>query len=160
MPCGSRRVSKLDRLIAAYECLGEKLTGIADPAVERTRKVCLGVRPFIADARLKNPSVRPSQIAAGLEQGLRETPMLLADANLRWRSQALSAFHSAVTSNCPEFFAKDAERFERIRARGKIRTEAEFCLVRHLIDEAEGAGQPALLKELYALVAAFEARGA
>lgn len=160
MPSGSRRVSKLDRLIAAYECLGEKLAGIPDPVVERTRNVCLGVRPFIADACSKNPSVRPSQIAAGLEQGLRETPMLLEDTNQRWRSQALSAFRSAVTSNCPEFFAQDAESFERIRARGKIRTEAEFYLVRHLIDEAEGAGQPALLKELYALAAAFEARGA
>ena len=80
--------------------------------------------------------------------------MLLADANKRWRVRASAAYRSAGTSHYPDFFAKDAERFEKIRARGSIRTEAKFYLVRHQIDEAEGAGQHALLRELYGLVQA------
>jgi len=43
--------------------------------------------------------------------------------------------------------------------RGKIRTEAEFCLVRHQIDVMEGKSELGdELKPLYALVDADEAR--
>ena len=160
MSANSKKTTKLERLIAAYERLGEELAGIPDREVERVRTVCLGVLPFIAEIRSRDPSVRPSQIAAGLEQGLREMPMFLSSANADWRSKVSIAYRSAVTSQCPEFFAKDSERCEKIRARGRIRTEAEFYLVRHQIDEAEGAAQESMLAELYALVDAYEARGA
>jgi len=86
--------------------------------------------------------------------------MLLAGADTRWRARVTAAYRSAVTNHYPDFFAKDAERFEKIRARGRIRTEVEFYLVRHQIDEAEGAGRHTLLRELYGLVDAYEGRGA
>ena len=43
----------------------------------------------------------------------------------------------------------------KIRARGKIRTESEYFLIRHKIDVLEGIGDTDLLTELYALVDSF-----
>jgi hypothetical protein len=159
MPSDAKRATKLDRLVAAYEQLGQDLAGIPDQAVERLRNSCLEVRSLVADARSKDPSLRPSQIAAGLEQGLRETPMILASADKQWRARVVEIYRSTVASQYPDFFAKDAERFAKIRARGRIRTEAEFYLVRHEIDEADGAEDQELLGELYGLVDEYEARG-
>jgi hypothetical protein len=86
--------------------------------------------------------------------------MILTGADTKWRAPVAAIYRSAVTSHLPDFFAKDVEKFEKIRARGKIRTEAEFYLVRHHIDEAEGARDHALLRELYGLVDAYEGRSA
>jgi type VI protein secretion system component VasK len=159
MPGDAKRATKLDRLVAAYEQIGQELAGIPDQTVERLRNNCLEVRSFVADARSRDPSLRPSQIAAGLEQGLRETLMMLASADKKWRARVVEIYRSTVASQYPDFFAKDAEKFAKIRARGRIRTEAEFYLVRHEIDEAEGAKNQELLGELYGLVDEYEARG-
>jgi len=160
MPAETKRLTKVDRLVAAYERLGKELTGIPDQRVQRLRSICLGVRSFVAGAKSKNPSLRSSQIAAGLEQGLRETLTDLAGTDKQWRTRVVQASRLAVTAHYPDFLAKDAEKFEKIRARGRIRTEAEFYLVRHQVDAAEGAGNQALLGELYGLIEAYEIKGA
>jgi hypothetical protein len=160
MPGDLTRPTKVDRLVAAYERLGEELAGIPDQTVERLRSMCLGVRSFVADAKSTDPSLRPSQIAAGLEQGLLEALTDLASTDKQWRTRVVQASRLAVTAHYPDFFAKNAEKFEKIRARERIRTEAEFYLVRHQIDEAEGAGNHALLRELYGLIEAYEVKGA
>jgi hypothetical protein len=160
MPAETKRLTKVDRLVAAYERLGEELTGIPDQRVQRLRSICLGVRSFVADAKSRDPSLRSSQIAAGLEQGLRETLTDLASTDdKQWRTRVVQASRLAITAHYPDFLAEDAEKFEKIRARGRIRTEAEFYLVRHQIDEAEGAENQRLLGELYRLVDEYEARG-
>ena len=100
-----------------------------------------------------------SRIAAGLEQGLRELPLLLADVKLKNRSQVVAALSSAVRTFYPDFAAKEAKRLEEILTTGKIRGENQFYLVRHRMDELEGSGDSETqLRKLYRLVDEFEAR--
>lgn len=100
-----------------------------------------------------------SKIAAGLEQGLRELSLLLADVETKNRSLAVAALSSAVLTFYPDFAVKEAKRLEEILSTGKIRGENQFYLVRHRIDELEGSGGSATqLSKLYRLVDEFEAR--
>lgn len=102
-----------------------------------------------------------SRIAAGLEQGLREMPLLLAGVDPKHRSQVVAALSSAVRTFYPDFAAKEAKRIEEILTAGKIRGENQFYFVRHRIDELESSGDPETqLSELYRLVDEFEARPA
>lgn len=100
-----------------------------------------------------------SRIAAGLEQGLRELPLLLADVEAKNRSQAIAALRTAVLTFYPQFAVKEAKRLEEILTTGKIRGENQYYLVRHRIDQLEGSGnsEPETSK-LYRLIDDFEAR--
>ena len=85
-------------------------------------------------------------------------PNLISEVDVQWRWAVSRALHEALAAEYPKFLALDAKRLERILARGKIRTETEFYLVRHQIDVLEG--EPELgeeLRKLCALVDAYEA---
>ncbi len=85
--------------------------------------------------------------------------MLLGSMRPEVRKLAADALAAAIKTHFPEFLAKDAARLEKIKARGSIRGESEFYLVRHHIDILEGeAGPDAELRRLYELVDRFEAR--
>ena len=86
-------------------------------------------------------------------------PDLIGEVDIQWRAAVSKALHDAVAAEYPEFLHLEAVRLEKVLARGKIRTEAEFYLVRHRIDVLEGEPElPEALRTLYALVEAFEAR--
>jgi hypothetical protein len=98
-----------------------------------------------------------SALAAGLEQGLRDIPMLLQSISPEARKSAAQALAEATSTNFPDFLAKDAERLAKIKARGSIRSENEYFLIRHQVDLLEG--KPTQEQEillLYELVEKFE----
>ena len=65
----------------------------------------------------------------------------------------------ALREHLPSFAAEQDERLAKVVARGSIRSEREFYLVRHAIDNAESGMQPpAELSSLYSLVERFESR--
>jgi hypothetical protein len=77
------------------------------------------------------------------------------------RKLAVEALAAATTAHYPEFFLKDAARLEKIKARGAIRGENEFYLVRHHVDLLEGEpSREQELRLLYALLDRFEGRSA
>ena len=98
---------------------------------------------------------RKSEIAAAQLQFLGE---ILHPSNRRGneRDDALSKSREVFHREFPEFFAKLASRREKIVARGKIRTEDEYYLIRDYIDDIEGEPETqVLLDKLYALVDDF-----
>jgi hypothetical protein len=121
-------------------------------------------RPFIGLLRVlvnsaRNPQATSSQVGAGLEQGLRETPQLIQAIAPEWRAFVSRAFHDALTQEYPRFIVLEEERLKKILARGKIRSEAEFYCIRHEIDVLEGEPtRGSELENIYALVDAFETR--
>ncbi len=151
--------TKSEKLLAVYARLAQEIAAIPDPRAQDLYRVALGAHEFVAQARLRNPKPTNSQIASGLEQGLREMPGSVREVGATWRAEFARALHQAITIEYPEFLALDAQRLAKIMERGRIKTESEFYLVRHRIDVAEG--EPGLveeLEELYALVGAYEAR--
>ncbi|MBC5768719.1 hypothetical protein [Ramlibacter albus] len=152
-------MTKTEKILAAYERFGAAIAAIPDERAQALHRTSVGAREFIANARAQNPRVTASQVGAGLEQGLRETPGLIQGVAPAWRAQAAAAFHNAVLSVYPEFMVLESERLKKVLARGKIRSEAEFHRVRYEIDLLEGdSGRKDELSTLYALVDSFEAR--
>jgi len=152
--------TKSEKLFAAYARFAQTIASIPDEKAWELCQVAAGVPAFVAEVRSRNPKPTSSQIATGLEKGLREMPDLIGGVDIQWRGAVSKALHDAVMLEYPEFLRLEAARLEKVMARGKIRTEAEFYLVRHRIDVLEGEPELAEeLKSLYALVEAYEARG-
>jgi len=150
------RTDKLTKLVAVFDQFHNVIAQLNDPTAERLVENWAGVRRQYV-APLGAPR---SALAAGMEQGLRETPMLLQSMPSEARKSAVQALAEATSSHYPDFLAQDAERLAKIKARGSIRTENEFYLIRHQVDLLEGEpSQEHELRLLYELVDKFEARG-
>ena len=151
------RSDKLSKLVALYDDLHAELATVED---ERALRLCESwkkIRPMYAEPTGEHSR---SALATGMEQGLRETPMLLKSLPPAMRMQAAKVLDVAIAAHYPEFNEKEQARLEKIKARGKIRGESEFYLARHQVDVLEGNVQRAEeLREWYALVDEFEARG-
>ena len=152
-------MTKVEKLCLAYEAFGRAIEAIPGDKASRLAKSSLGVRAFIAGAMSQTPKPTPSQIAAGLEQGWRETPILIQGFADEWRVKAAEAWLTATNGAIPEFLIKDQERMQKILTRGRIRTEAEFYRVRHESDLMEGQPHKAHeLQQLYSLTGEYESR--
>ena len=150
------RIDKLAKLIAVFDQFHTAIGLLDDSVAKQLASNWVGIRN-----RYVSPEGAPrSAFAAGMEQGLRETPMLLGSMRPELRKLAADALAAAITAHYPEFLAKDAARLEKIKARGFIRSENEFYLVRHHVDILEGEpGLEVELSRLNELVGRFEARG-
>ena len=102
--------------------------------------------------------MKRSQLALGLEQALRELPLLLRTLTPQHRTAAARAYHAAVEAEYPAFLQTERERLTKVLRRGRISGESEFMLVRHAIDTAEEGRDSNALAELYRLVDNFEAK--
>lgn len=151
------RTDKLSKLVALYDNLHGELATVED---ERALQLCDSwkkARPIYAEPTGEHPR---SALAMGMEQGLRETPMLLKSLPPAMRARAAKALERAIATHFPEFSVKEEVRLEKIKARGRIRGENEFYLARHQVDVLEGnAQQRQELAKWYALIDEFEARG-
>lgn len=152
--------TKSEKLLATYARFAQTIVGIPDEKAWELCQVAAGVPAFVAEIRSRGPKQTSSQVATGLEQGLREMPGLIGEVDSQWRGAVSKALHDAIMAEYPEFLRLEAARLEKVMARGKIRTEAEFYLVKHKIAVLEGEPDlPEQLRSLYALVEAFGERG-
>lgn len=158
MPHGCKviRIDKLTKLLAVFDQFHEAITLLDDPLAKQLAGNWSSLRE-----RYVSPEGAPrSAFAAGMEQGLREMPILLGSMHPDARRQAAEALTDAITAHYPGFLVKDAARLEKIKARGYLRGENEYYLVRHHIDILEGdPNREAELRRCYELVDPFEARG-
>lgn len=149
------RIDKLSKLIAVFDQFHTAIAPLGDSIAKQ-----------LADnwANIRNRYVNPegasrSAFAAGIEQGLRELPMMLGSMQVEARRDAAEALAAAIVAHYPEFLAKDAARLDKIKGRGFIRSESEFYLVRHHVDLFEGEpGREEEVALCYKLVNHFEAR--
>jgi hypothetical protein len=147
--------TKYEKLFAVYEDLITAIADIRDPVIS---SLCSSWKSSkSAYEQALKAGVRKSQIASGLEQGLRELPMLLREVENGKRAQVSKILHSSVARNFPEFFRQDASLLAAIIERSKIRNAREYYAVRHRIDELEGdTGTLDECNLLYKLVDQFD----
>jgi len=150
------RTDKLTKLVAVFDQFHEVIARLDDPTAKRLVENWAGIQH-----QREQPSVAPrSAVASGMEQGLRETPMLLSSMPPEARKYAVHALAAAISAHYPDFLNQEAERFAKIKARGSIRGENEFYLVRHHVDLLESEpSQGKELRLLYELVDRFEGQG-
>jgi len=116
-------MNKLSKLVALYDALHEELETLEnEPAMHLCENWKRG-RPTFTDPTGKHPR---SALATGLEQGLREIPLLLKSLPPAARSSAAKALDRAIATHYPEFNANEEARLEKIKTRGRIRGENEF----------------------------------
>lgn len=150
------RDDKLSKLVAIYDALHSVLTTVEGERALQLRENWEKARPTYAVPTGEFPR---SALAAGMEQGLREEPMLLRALPAEARVRAAKALAAAIETHYPEFEEKEHVRLEKIKARGRIRGDNEFCLARHQVGLLEGNEQRTNeLREWYALVDEFQAR--
>ena len=112
-------MTKTDRLLAAYEHFGAAIAGVRDERAQDLYRTSASAREFVADVRARDPKATSSQVGAGLEQGLRETPQLIQAIAPEWRAFVSRAFHEALTQEYPAFIILEEERLKKVLARGK-----------------------------------------
>lgn len=150
------RTDNLIKLVAVFDQFHEAITRLDDPTAKRLVENWAAIR----HQYLEPAGASRSVLASGMEQGLRETPMLLQSMRPEARKYAVQALAAAALAHYPDFINKDAERLAKIKARGFIRGESEFHLVRHHVDLIEGnPNQEEELRLLYELMDQFEDRG-
>lgn len=151
-----QRIDKLTKLIALFDQFHQAIERLDEPVAKRLVENWAGIRHQYVE-----PSGAPrSALASGMEQGLRETPILLRSMPPEARKRAVQALTAAISAHRPDFLVKDVERLSKIKARGSIRGVNEFYLVRHRVDLLEGdPSQEEELRLLHELADRFEGRG-
>jgi hypothetical protein len=132
------RSKKLETLVNVYKELAEELGKLNSPELEpllNSWSVSLGEVNEIINS--PDHVIKPSQLASGFEQGLRDVHLILGDLKAQYRSPAIKAFYKVVGLHLPSFFKKSKAQLERIVVKGHIKNENEWYLVRHRVDEIE-----------------------
>ncbi len=134
--------TKYDKLLALNKKIGENFSAIDHPGMQYLATLFgrAGEDDF-DEIKKKEPSVTRSEIAAGMEQGIRDLAMMLPAQDVEIRSAALSAFRDALSSEYPEFIERDKQRLAKVLDRGHIRSENEYYLLQSRLDEIEGDPQ-------------------
>lgn len=81
-----------------------------------------------------------SVIAAGLEQGVNELPMLFEEMKPSLREKAFQTYYNTLNEVVPNYQEKLSSRVQRIIKRSKVKSESEFYLLRNRLDQIEGSG--------------------
>ena len=154
----SGSTTRLENLTTVYKQLGEefKKTGNAK-LLAIAESWGASFSQLHTEIGKNNLPAKPTALVAGLEQGLRETPSLLSGLPEEQHRLAIKVFQRVIESNLPGFFEKELETLEKIIARGKIKSEKEWYLVRQRVDEIEGDdSRTSELMQLYTMTDAYE----
>lgn len=146
----TRKRTKYEKLTAVNARIGANFAKLGSPVLQQLGEIFARSGPGLWEQVTRDePDVTRSQIAAGLEQSLRDFSTIVASQPKETRVAAASAFRDAVLSEYPEFFEHDRLRLKKVLERGRIRTEGEYYIVQHRLDEIEG--EPALQDEVETL---------
>ena len=150
----SRR-TKLQALVAVFDRFHALLEGIpgdtASAFIDNWRN---------ARSTYTNPpaGIRPSQLSSGLEQGLREFPLMFQSIDKLHRAPIAQALDRAIKEEYPQFLGAQLTRLSAVIERGRISSESEYMVVRHEIDLLEGTREEyGKLETLYKLIDMREA---
>lgn len=132
------RSKKLETLVNVYKELAEELGKLNSPELEPLLNGW-SVSLDQVNEIINNPddAIKPSQLVSGFEQGLRDMHLMLGDLNSQYRSSAIKVFYKVVGLHLPCFFQKSKAQLQRIVAKGQIKNESQWYLVRYRVDEIE-----------------------
>lgn len=148
-------MTKFERLSAVFDDFHSQMIVETDELLIHLRVGWVSAKRD-HEQMLSARTVTKSAIAQGLEQGLRELPLAFQKLPPEKRALANRALSSSVHRHAPDMLIKDQERLSKVLARGKIRTEAEYHLIRHQIDALEGIPEnSSTLAKLYELEGKF-----
>jgi hypothetical protein len=154
----SKPSPRFDSALAAWQALIEGLQPIPSPMVQLLVSTWPATRQKM-DEMLLQPGMTRSRLADGIEGGLRETPTAWGHEPPDIRQAVMRVWQNAIETHYPAFFEKEQLRINKVLTRGKIRTEAEFYLIRHQIDCLEETrNDPDLLARYMQMIDQFEAR--
>lgn len=153
-----KKKTKFTQLVSAYGQLGFALRtlGIASLA-ELADTWDEALNQMHAMLSEKNPPYTRSVMVGGLEQGLREAPVFFSSLPEAQRHAALKMHRRAIEAHVPDFFKLDQDVLQKVLARGQIKNENEWYLLRHRVDEIEGElSHASELEKLYTLLGDYE----
>jgi hypothetical protein len=160
MSTGMSKQTKLEKLVSTYEFFGNAVSLIPDEWAEKLSKMSKSVPAMYSSVTSGECKINRSEMASGLEQGLLELPHLIAMISPQWRAQVSKSYRQAIQEKYPEFLAKDEQKLIKIRERGRIKTESEYYLVKHVVDLHEGNSMSTkLLHELFLLIDTYDSKG-
>ena len=149
-----RTSTKLQKLLALYDAFH---ASVAEIPGDYAQSLNYNWKQARGSYETPPTEVRPSQLASGLEEALREMPMLFNAAAPEERSKFNRAFFQALEEHYPDFLKKQQERFEKILSKGKISRESEYYIIRHYVDIYESNEKfSSLLTLLYQLIDVYE----
>ncbi|MEL7023291.1 MAG: hypothetical protein AAGL69_06050 [Pseudomonadota bacterium] len=134
-----RKRTKYEKLTAVNARIGSNFARLDSPGLKQIGEMFGSSGPGLWErVTTREPGVTRSQIAAGLEQGLRDLSGIVANQPTETRAAAVEAFRDAVEAEYPEFFERDRLRLAKILERQRIRTESDYYVVQYRLDEIEG----------------------
>lgn len=150
---------KLEVFMNLYEELGTAFQASRIPLlIEISANWAKSFEQIHAMLKEEKPRATRSAIAAGMEQGLRDLPNILDSLSEQERRKVLNTYRRIVQSNLPNFFESELKKREQIIARGKIKNDREWYLLRARVDEIEAdVSQTSELVVLYKLLDSYEA---
>ena len=134
------RKTKFERLEAIYKSLAAEFTSANEPdltVLGETYADFLAKIPSLLRGGEESPS--RSQLASGMEQGLRDLGLIIRDYPEGPRRSGLAIMRAVIDSHYPDFLEQDRIRLARVLECGELRSEAEWYLVRSRVDELEGS---------------------
>ncbi len=134
-----QRRSRFDVYSIVYDRFNDELLKCNDPHAATLARGWVDAKAKFANW-LSDPAkkVSRSSMASGIEQGLREIPMLLSGVPAPIGERLIKAFRQILQEEAPDFLSGDSDKLMRIVKRGRLRNEREYHLVRHRLDEIEG----------------------
>lgn len=153
-----KKQTKFTQLVGAYGHLGFELRtlGIVSLA-ELADTWDEALKQMHAMLSEKNPPYTRSVMVGGLEQGLREAPVFFSSLPEAQRHAALKMYRRAIEARVPDFFKRDQDVLRKVLARGRVKNENEWYLLRHRVDEIEGElSHASELEKLYTLLGDYE----
>ena len=152
-----KKPTKFDKLSAVFKHVAQEFAKIDDLQIQQLGKLfgrSIDLPPEgLMDGDRK---VRPSEIAVGLEQGLRDLLTMVASAEEHIRKPAMAALSDAIVAHYPDFVERELKKLDKVMARGYIRTESEYYLMQARLDMIEGAPEnEAELDRIYTMMDSY-----
>lgn len=153
-----KKKAKFTQLVDAYGQLAFELRALGSASLgELADTWDDALKQMHAMLSEKNPPYTRSVMVGGLEQGLRDTPVFFSTLPEAQRYAALKMYRRVIEAHVPDFFKRDEDVLRKVLARGRVKNENEWYLLRHRVDEIEGEPSHASeLERLYTLLGDYE----
>ena len=138
-----KKRTKFDKLVAVYTQIGNDFEQLDHPVLGDLAAVCFRASDVKEQLKNETPPAPPSSAVSGLEQGLRDLSLIVMNTPEDIRTTAVGCYRRALQDHYADFLEKDRIRLQKVLDRGHVRSEGEWYVLQHRLDEIEGDPQHA-----------------